>query len=187
VDPGNTKLRDGIGIVFFNHGGNCWQAVRTDGKETILFTGVAPDVAEKFTAYLRERGPITSVADVHEILEYARKELNLGDRQEKKTEAVLKETSPVDGATPLTEDPKAAGGYVITTKPDRHKAMYVAEPFFCDGAAAETHPNGGFVITNGRYVWAVKTEAFLTGFKQLDASGAEQQVDFAEVPRLPKA
>ncbi len=98
LEDGRTPDR---GIVFYNGKDNVWQAVRGNGTETILITGVEDEQAKKLNSKEEELlngRSVHSLETVKALLTYAKYELALIDFQNKKMASVEKDMGPIEGS-----------------------------------------------------------------------------------------
>jgi hypothetical protein len=76
------------GVVFRNHTDNCWQAVRGNGQESIIFTDVTDQQARMMNLYLNNLQPakLSSETIIQKLLSFA-DQIGLVDRQNEENRA----------------------------------------------------------------------------------------------------
>jgi hypothetical protein len=163
------------GVMFWNHADRCWQAVRGNGKESILFTDVTPEQAASMHKMISDAGSAkhTSVAFIQKLLAFA-DSIGLGDRQNKKTEQVEREMKGIDRQIP---------GYMVVTKDALHKAVYVPIGFSTAATSRRpSFPDGAVVLESGKYRWTIDTDVFCRHFKEV-VDGVETDLSRQDLSR----
>lgn len=87
------------GIVFFNHADKSVQAVPSDGKGVIIMNQVTEDQARLLNAKIESMGgpEKLSRSQIKEVLEYAQKDLSLGDMYNSDVNFIKSKMSPIGG------------------------------------------------------------------------------------------
>jgi hypothetical protein len=157
------------GVVFYNGVDHAWQAVRSDGSESIVINEVSERQADQLKQRcdaLREEG-ILSLRSIRLLLDYSKQELGLVDvyhTRNKSAEQAMKMISDKNEY------------YKLVTKPDLHRAVFVDTAFRFRGPVIHQYEQDGIIVTDGRYCWGVATPVFMRNFK-IWASGQEQDID----------
>lgn len=161
------------GVIFWNHVDRCWQAVRGNGKESILFTDVTPEQAAQMHDYIKRAGEakLSSPAVIQKLLDFA-DSIGLGDRQNKKTEQVEREMRVINPELP---------GYMVVTKDVQHQAVFVPAGFTAATSRRPSFPQGAVVLSDGKYRWTIDTGVFVRNFKEVrgDVEGDLSSADLS--------
>ncbi len=147
------------GIVFANATDSAWQGVQGNGKEAIIINDLTPQQARCLLAKVREIAPDISTITPHqiqEVLSFARAQ-GLVDMFDKDLESIAKQMRFVDDSTPSPSlaAPSTFLGYMEVSKDTVHKAARLSKAFAIQGPVLQQYPNGGVVVTDGRYTWGL--------------------------------
>lgn len=165
----NRSPTSARGLVFYNGVDHAWQAVRSDGSESIVINEVSESQADQLKQRcdaLREEGTL-SLRSIRLLLEYSKQELGLFDvyhTGSKSADQAMKQISDQNEY------------YKVVTKPDLHRAVFVDSAFRFRGPVIHQYEHDGVIVTDGRYCWGVATPVFMRNFK-IWASGQEQDID----------
>jgi hypothetical protein len=159
------------GIVFRNEADQCWQAVRGNGKECILFTDVDATLAEVFKEFVDISGlnENPSIEVINQILNYA-SSLGMNDRQNKKASDVANEMKVIDQNNPF---------HMIVTKEVVHKAVLIPYGFIADTKRKQSYASGAVILDGGKHKWPIATDVFMRNFKEV-SSGVERDLTTVE-------
>ena len=152
-----------LGVVFYNGIDLAWQAVRSNGKEAIVFNDISLIQATHIMKRYRELNlENITLEGVKELLYYAKEELDVIDFYNTSLKAVKSNTKSLTSEIPL---------YKQVTKKDTHKALYVKDAFVFDGPVEQVYPDGAILLHSGRHTWGIGAGVFQRNFKVVMADG----------------
>ncbi|WP_137939195.1 hypothetical protein [Chitinivorax sp. B] len=150
------------GVIFFNGKDSAWQAVRANGNEAILINDISKEDADLLKSHidsLTTDGRKLTLQSIKNILSYARNEIGLIDFYHKSLASIKRDMIAMSVKNPY---------YMIVTKSNKHRAIFVDKPFSFDGPVQQKYPNGAVLVTDGRNTWGIATDVFVKNFKRIE-------------------
>lgn len=166
---GQRSRASARGVIFFNGVDHAWQAVCSDGSESIVINEVSEAQADQLKRKcdaLKESGNLP-LRSIRLLLDYSKQELGLVDVYHTRNKNADQAMKQISGQNEY---------YKVVTKPDLHKAVFVNSEFRFRGPVIHQYEQDGIIVTDGRYCWGVATPVFMRNFK-IWASGQEQDID----------
>lgn len=167
------------GIVFFNDKDKSVQAAAGDGESVIIINEVteehAAKIHERVMALNHDPHRLT-VEQLRQVLEFARRDLALGDMYNSTRAFVAARMTPAvaaPGRAPGREGPD----YGLKKRDDRDisRAIYVPGRFAFAGPAAtpQVFDNGGVIVLQGDELRGVQPDVFVRTYRFADGRGIE--------------
>ena len=160
------------GLVFFNDKDQSVQAVSGDGQGVVIINEVTAEQADQIDRRIQQLGAshdALTVEQLKQILDFARKELKLGDMYNSTRDFVRERMTPV-----LTSGNAADANavYGLKKRDDRDicYAVYVPGRFVFEGPAAtpQVFENGGVIVAQAGELRGVQPDVFLRTYRLAD-------------------
>jgi len=153
---GDNKKAD-FGVVFYNGIDLAWQAVRSNGKESIVLNDVSLIQAKKIMDKYRElQAEQITLKGVKQLLHYAKEELGIIDFYNTSQKSVKRNTKIITSEIPH---------YRVVSKKNIHRALYIRYGFIFRGPVEQVYPNGAIILNSGRHTWGIGADIFQRNFK----------------------
>ncbi|MBI4815762.1 MAG: hypothetical protein HY791_05880 [Deltaproteobacteria bacterium] len=163
------------GLVFFNEKDQAVQAVKADGQGVVILNQVSEDQAKQLSAKIGDPSKLT-LAKFKEVLEFAKKELGLGDMYNSDKGFIKSKMNP------LAKESTGVEAFGLHRRDDRDlcQAVFVPGRGELKGTAT-THKfeNGAVILKQGKDVRLVQPEIFAQTYKTPDG----EAIALTSIPR----
>lgn len=163
------------GLVFFNQKDHAWQAVAGDGQGVIILNEVTPEQAHCLDHKVRQFNPDPhqlTLAQLKEVLDYARFRLGLGDMYNSSRAFVQTKMVPVvvEEAPRLNGKEIEAYGFKRRNDRDVLRAVYVPGKFVFTGPAitCQMFEDGGIILEQDGDWRGIQPDVFLRTYRRQD-------------------
>jgi hypothetical protein len=177
------------GLVFFNAKDRSWQAVAGDGRGVIIINEVTPEQADKLDARIRRLRPDPNqltVAELKQVLDFARDELGLGDIYNSDRSFVSAKMTPAapDGSPIASGTSIEAYGLMKRDQGEICYALHVPGKFVFEGPAAtpQVFADGGVIVRQGDEFRGVQPDVFLRTYRFEDGKAITALTEIASLP-----
>lgn len=158
------------GLVFFNEKDQTWQAAPADGTGVVIVNEVLPTQAteldKKVSGMATPLSDLT-LAQLKEILAYARSEMGLGDMYNSTRDYASKKLLPLPISNSDNAFADSCYGLKKRDTEDVYQAIYIPGAFKIEGVAAteQIFENGGIIVAQNGDMRGVQPEVFVRTYR----------------------
>jgi hypothetical protein len=175
------------GLVFFNAKDRSRQAVAGDGRGVIIVNEVTPEQASRLDEKIRSLQPdpgLLTLAQLKEVLDFARDQLGLGDVYNSDREFIAAKMTAVAAIEPPRINGRMIEPYGLMKRDDRDLcyAVHIPGKFVFEGPAAspQVFDNGGVIVRQGDAFRGVQPDIFLRTYRMEDGRTIASPTELAQ-------